>query len=247
MGEPVSSFGERIDFIYYVILWITGAVFVLTEGLLLWFLVKYRRREGRRAHYTHGSTKLEIAWTVVPFIIVLGIAWVSAQVWLEAKVPARTAAAGDDLALRVTAKQFEWNVTYPGADGEFDTADDFVKRNQLHVPVGRSIRVELRAEDVIHSFFLPDLRVKQDAVPGMMIPVWFQATKAGEYPLACAELCGMGHYRMRATLTVHEPDAFEEWLSAEIAGAAPEPAPAPADSAAVELGEEPADEGEERA
>lgn len=253
LSDPVSTFGERIDSIYYVILWITGAVFVLTEGLLLWCVVRYRRRDGRRAHYSHGNAKLEVAWTVIPFVIVLGIAWVSTQAWLEAKVPDRTAVAEDDLTLRVMAKQFEWNVTYPGPDGELDTPDDFVKRNQLHVPVGRAIRVELLAEDVIHSFFLPDLRVKQDAVPGMMIPVWFQATEAGEYPLACAELCGIGHYSMDATLTVHEVGGFEEWMSTEMGETTlePETVPAPADTAAVELdGEpanEPADEGEERA
>ncbi|HUP20992.1 MAG TPA: cytochrome c oxidase subunit II [Gemmatimonadota bacterium] len=249
LSEPVSTFGARIDSIYYVILWITGAVFVLTEGLLVYFVIKYRHREGRRAHYSHGNAKLEVAWTVIPFVIVLAIAWVSAEAWLEAKVPDRTAVAEGDVTMRVMAKQFEWNVTYAGPDGQLDTDDDFVKRNQLHVPVGAAVRIELMAEDVIHSFFLPDLRVKQDAVPGMMIPVWFQATRAGEYPLACAELCGLGHYRMRATLTVHEPDAYQEWLAAEteVAPPAPETVPAPADTAEVELGGEPADPGEERA
>lgn len=249
LSEPVSTFGERIDSIYYVILWITGAIFVLTEGLLVYFVVKYRRREGRRAHYTHGSAKLELTWTVIPFILVLVIAWVSAQAWLEAKVPARTPVSADDLNLRVTAKQFEWNVTYPGPDGRLDTDDDFVKRNQLHVPVGRNVRIELTSDDVIHSFFLPDLRVKQDAVPGMMIPVWFSATETGEYPLACAELCGLGHYRMRASLTVHEAEGFREWMAAEIGVPEPEPgaAPAAADTPDVDLGEEPVDEGEDRA
>lgn len=249
LTDPVSTFGGRIDDIYTVILWITGAIFVLTEGLLLWFVIRYRRRDDRRAHYSHGNAKMEIAWTVIPFVIVLVIAWASAGVWMEVKAADRTAAGPgeDDLYLEVSAKQFEWNVTYPGADDSLGTDDDFVKRNQLHVPVGRAVRIALTAEDVIHSFFLPDLRVKQDAVPGMVIPVWFQATETGEYPLACAELCGLGHYRMRATLTVHEPEAYEAWLAEETgaAGVEPDTTAAPADTASVELGEHEPDDGKE--
>ena len=128
--------------------------------------------------------------------------------------------------MRVAAKQFEWNVTYPGPDGRLDTADDFTDRNHLNLPLDRAVRIELTSEDVIHSFFLPDFRVKQDAVPGMMIPVWFEATKAGEYDWACAELCGLGHYRMRATVTVHEAGGFERWQAEEAAGAAARASPA---------------------
>jgi cytochrome c oxidase subunit 2 len=109
------------------------------------------------------------------------------------------------------AKQFEWNVTYPGPDGRLGTEDDFVRRNQLHIPVGRVVHVHLGAEDVIHSFFLPEFRVKQDAVPGRRQPVWFEAMETGTYTLGCAELCGLGHYRMRGTVTVHEADAFDSW------------------------------------
>ena len=181
MSEPVSTFGSEIDSIYYVILVITGVIFVLVEGALIVFMLKYRHREGRRAEYSHGHTTLEAVWTIVPFVLVMVIAWMSMDVWLEAKI-ADNHAPGDALPLRVTAKQFEWNVTYPGPDEKLDTADDFVKRNQLHLPVGRAVRVDLASEDVIHSFFLPEFRVKQDAVPGMVIPVWFEATAAGEYP-----------------------------------------------------------------
>lgn len=254
MTEPVSTFGGRIDDIYMLILWVTGAIFVLTEGLLLWFVFRYRRRDDRRAEYSHGNARLELAWTLIPFVIVLLIAWASADVWMEVKAADRTdsAATEADLYLQVSAKQFEWNVTYPGPDGELETDDDFVKRNQIHVPVGRAIRIDLTSEDAIHSFFLPEFRVKQDAVPGMVIPVWFQAIETGEYPIACAELCGLGHYRMRGSLTVHEPDAFEEWLASETGAAdvAPDTTAAPADTASVELGDagdSPADGKEERA
>jgi len=228
MSEPASTFGSKIDSIYYVILVITGVIFVLVEGALIVFLLKYRHREGRRAEYSHGHTKLEAVWTIIPFILVMAIAWMSMDVWLEAKI-ADGHAPADALPLRVTAKQFEWNVTYPGPDEKLDTPDDFVKRNQLHLPVGRAVRVDLASEDVIHSFFLPVFRVKQDAVPGMVIPVWFEATKVGEYPLGCAELCGLGHYRMRGSVTVHEAAAFDSWVAEEGSAPAAE-TPAPADT-----------------
>jgi cytochrome c oxidase subunit 2 len=123
----------------------------------------------------------------------------------------------------VTAKQFEWNVTYPGTDGQLGTADDFTERNQMRVPVDRTVHVTLAAEDVIHSFFLPSLRVKQDAVPGMTIPVWFEATKAGSYVLGCAELCGLGHYRMRGTVHVLAEAEFDSWYGEKALAAAPAP------------------------
>ena len=234
LPEPVSKFGAEIDSIYYLILVITGIIFVLVELALIVFMVKYRHREGRRAEYSHGSTRLEIVWTVVPFVLVMVIAWMSMRVWLEAKV-ADGHAPADALPIRVAAKQFEWNVTYPGPDERLDTADDFEKTNQLHLPVGRAVRIELTSDDVIHSFFLPDFRVKQDAVPGMTIGVWFEATTAGEYELACAELCGLGHYSMNASVTVHETAAFQSWVTAEGGQAPAVETPAPPDTSAADL------------
>ncbi len=232
LPEPVSSLGAEIDSIYYLILIITGVIFVLVEVALVVFLVRYRRRDGRRAEYSHGNKTAEVVWTVIPFVIVLYIAYASNEVWLKAKEADRTGSApADAVPMRVTAKQFEWNVTYPGPDGRLDTADDFTDRNHLDLPVNRAVRIELISEDVIHSFFLPDFRVKQDAVPGMVIPVWFEATKAGEYDWACAELCGLGHYRMRGSVTVHEAGGFERWQAEEAAGAAAKASPADTASA----------------
>lgn len=222
LPESASSFGPEIDSIYYLILVITGVIFVLTELALVWFLFRYRRREGHEAQYSHGNKTAEIVWTAIPFVLVLFIAFKSNEVWLQVKQADRNPAVTESaLPLRVVAKQFEWLVTYPGPDEELDTDDDYEVRNQVHVPVGRPIRIDLESEDVIHSFFIPAFRVKQDAVPGMTIPVWFQATEPGDYTLACAELCGLGHYRMRASVTVHEAEAFEAWMDEETgAGAA---------------------------
>ncbi len=211
MPETVSTYGPAIDQMYYVILVITGVVFFLTEGILIAFLIMYRHKEGRKAAYIHGSTKAEVIWTVTPFLIVMAIVLASKSSWDLVKDPANIPA--DAMQLLVTAKQFEWNVTYPGPDGRIGTDDDFTVRNQLHIPVNRAVRVNLRAEDVIHSFFLPEFRLKQDAIPGREIPVWFEATRTGEFTLGCAELCGLGHYRMKGTVYVHTEADFQSWAA----------------------------------
>ena len=213
MPESVSTFGPALDNLYYVILWITGIVFFATEITLVIFLVKYRHKDGRKADYIHGSNKAEVVWTVIPFVIVMGLAFYSKALWDEIRDPDLIPA--DAYPINVAAKQFEWNATYAGADGQFGTSDDFVSRNALHIPVDRPVVVFLEAEDVIHSFFLPDFRVKQDAVPGMTIPVWFQATRTGEFTLACAELCGLGHTTMDGTVFVHTEADFQTWLESQ--------------------------------
>jgi cytochrome c oxidase subunit 2 len=213
LPETVSTFGPALDDLYYVILWITGIVFFATEITLVVFMVKYRHREGRKAEYIHGSNKAEVIWTVIPFVIVMGLAFYSKALWDEIRDPDRIPP--DSFPINVMASQFEWNATYAGADGQFGTSDDFVSRNLLHIPVDRPVVVYLEAEDVIHSFFLPDFRVKQDAVPGMMIPVWFQATRTGEFTLACAELCGLGHYTMDGRVVVDSEADFQSWLDSQ--------------------------------
>jgi cytochrome c oxidase subunit II len=204
-----STFVGEIDWMYDTILVICGIAFVLVEGALVWFLWKYRGRPGRRAHYTHGNMKAEIIWSSVPAVVVVWIGLASAGGWnrIKAQVPA------DAIPLAIHAKQFEWNITYPGADGRIGGGDDFTVRSQLHVPVNRPVVATLEAEEVIHSFFIPQFRVKQDAVPGMRIRVWFRPTKVGSYEIACAELCGMGHYRMRGSVTVHTQEDYDRWVA----------------------------------
>jgi len=213
----VSTYGQTLDNLWLVILWVTGIVFFATEIVLLVFMVKYRHREGRKAEYIHGSNKAEFIWTSITFVIVMVLAVYSKGIWDEIRdqdlIPA------DAYEIQMLATQFEWNANYTGADGLFDTADDFISRNVLHIPVGRPVVVQLMAQDVIHSFFLPEFRVKQDAVPGMITPVWFEATTTGEYTLACAELCGLGHYTMGGTVIVHTEADFQDWLAEQQAAA----------------------------
>ena len=206
-----SSYAGDIDFLYYVIFVITGIAFIVVEVGIVWFLIKYRGRPGRRATYTHGNLLAEVIWTAVPAVTVVVLGIMSGRVW--DRIKGRDAVPPDALPYRVTARQFEWNVTHPGPDGQLDTPDDFTLRNDMHIPVGRPVVVHLASEDVIHSFFVPAFRIKQDAVPGMHIRIWFAATEAGAYELGCAELCGLGHYRMRAIVTAQEDSDFRQWMA----------------------------------
>lgn len=208
LPENVSTFGGEIDYLFYVIYYITGAVFILVTALMILFLILYRRREGRRAVYSHGNTALEITWTVVPAVILVALAFMSASTWAKVKRHAPPT----DFQVQVTAKQFNWEIVYPGPDGKFGTPDDFQIENDMHVPVNKVVHIILKSKDVIHSFFLPNLRVKQDAVPGRDILVWFEATKPGKYELPCAELCGFGHSGMRGWLYVDTPERYEQWV-----------------------------------
>jgi len=207
LPEDVSTFGPKVDQIFYLIYYITGITFIGVTVTLIAFLILYRHQEGRRATYTHGNTTLEIAWTIAPAVILVMLGFISKARWDEIKGPPPPA----DVNVRVTAMQFNWEILYPGADGQFDTADDYQVLNDLHVPENKVVQVHLRSKDVIHSFFLPNLRVKQDALPGKEITVWFQATKAGEYAIPCAELCGFGHSGMQGRLFVDDPTAYEAW------------------------------------
>jgi cytochrome c oxidase subunit 2 len=211
LPEDVSTFGPKIDHLFYLIYYITSGTFVLVMTLLVVFLVLYRHREGRRATYTHGNTSLEVVWTIVPAVILVFLGVSSKGLWDEIKENAPPG----DVQIRVTAKQFNWEITYPGPDGTFDTADDVQVDNDLHVPVNKVVRIALGSKDVIHSFFVPQLRLKQDALPGRRIPVWFQATKAGSYEIPCAELCGFGHSGMKGQLIVQDPAAYAAWKDAQ--------------------------------
>ena len=208
LPENVSTFGAEIDYLFYLIYYITGAVFILVTFLMILFLILYRHREGRRAVYSHGNTALEITWTIVPTVVLLVLSFMSVSSWGKIK----SHAPPSDFQLQVTGKQFNWEIVYPGPDGKFGTEDDFQIDNDMHVPVNKVVRIILKSRDVIHSFFVPQLRLKQDAVPGRDILVWFEATKPGKYELPCAELCGFGHSGMRGWLYVHTPEDYQKWV-----------------------------------
>jgi cytochrome c oxidase subunit 2 len=223
LPENVSTYGRDIDWLFELIYYITGITAILVFATMLVFLVMYKDRPGRRARYTHGNTTLEIVWTVVPSLILVILTFLSAPAWSKIKIQPPPAS---DFVVQVTAKQFNWQVTYPGADGKFGTADDKTLLDEMHVPVNKVVHVNLRSQDVIHSFFVPQFRMKQDAVPGREIVQWFEATKTGKYELPCAELCGFGHSGMRGWIYVHTPDDYTKWAAENLTAAA---APAAAD------------------
>ena len=209
-----STFAASVDRLFLIILIVTGVAFFLVEGILVYFLLRYRQREGRRATYVHGSRRLEAAWTLGTGFMLISLALYQYGAWTRIKIdlPEESAA----LVVGVAANQFEWEPTYPGPDGQLCTADDLRSAvNELHFPVGQPVVVHLKSEDVLHSFFVPELRVKQDAVPGRPVRLWFEATQPGKYQIACAELCGLGHYRMRANVTVEPPADFSSWVSGQ--------------------------------
>jgi len=208
LPENVSTYGKDIDRLFYLIYYITGATFLLVAVAMVAFLILYRHKEGRRARYTHGNTTLEIIWTIVPAVILVVLSFMSQATWgnIKGHMPP------GDVHVQVTAKQFNWEVTYPGPDGKLGTEDDLEIENEVHVPVNKVILVHLKSKDVIHSFFLPNFRLKQDAVPGREIQAWFQATKPGRYELPCAELCGFGHSGMRGWVFVHPADEYDQWV-----------------------------------
>jgi len=212
LPENVSTYGSDIDAILSLIYSVTLVWFFLTIGAIALFLILYRRREGRRAAYIRGDKLSEAAWILIPVVVVLAL-----DLWMDfrgsdawAKVKGRVPAS--DFRVQVAAKQFNWEIIYPGPDGKFGTADDLTLDNELHVPVNQVVRVTLKSKDVIHSFFLPNLRLKQDILPGREIEAWFQATKPGRYEMPCSELCGFGHSGMNGWLYVYPPDEYQKWV-----------------------------------
>lgn len=231
--DHVSTFGENIDRMFNVILVITTIAFIGTQAILAYVLFKFSSHSGR-AQYIHTHHMLELVWTLVPAAILVFIAFYQFSAWSEAKLDNHIPDSAKSRPLaEVVGTQFDWRIRYPGIDGLpgkanvddngdgkvddwsevlYPGSDDFESINELHFPVNKPQMILLTSRDVLHSFFLPHFRVKQDAVPGMTINVWFQGTKEGAYDLVCAELCGWGHYRMRGTVTVQSQESFDQWL-----------------------------------
>lgn len=209
LPQSISSIGQEIDFFFEVIYYITITVFILVTATLVSILVKYRAKNVRRAHYSIGSLKLEILWTTVTFLALSILALASKPLWSKIKQTIPPSAN----VIEVTGKQFNWEIRYPGPDNMFGTQDDYQIDNNLYVPVNQVVRVILKSKDVIHSFFVPNLRLKQDAIPGREIIAWFEAEKTGEYEIPCAELCGFGHSGMLGRLFVLSEKNYQDWLT----------------------------------
>lgn len=241
--EAITAEGRNVDTQFMRTLWVTGVTFVLSQLALAWLVVRFRNR-GQRAAYSHGNTTLEIIWTTATVIVFVGLGFMARDTWASLHF---RSAGPDALRIEVTAQQFAWNFRYPGADGQWGRLkvseisdsggnpvgldpDDPAARDDLVMPVfavpaGREVELVLKTKDVTHSFFVRELRLKQDTVPGMEIRVHFTAEKPGQYEVACAELCGLGHHRMRSFMTVLSPADYEKWLAEQIQFKAEEMAP----------------------
>jgi len=206
-----SSSGRDIDHLFDIVLGITGIVFVGTQIALVWAAWRFAARGGRTAQYFHGSQRLEVVWTIIPSAILVFIALYQMGTWAQIKF--RSSLPKVQPLAEITARQFQWMIRYPGPDGRLGTVDDLHTVNDLRFVKGAPTVIHLKSQDVLHSLFLPQLRIKQDAVPGLTIPVWFDADTAGHYELVCAELCGWGHYKMRGNVTVYGSQAdFDRWM-----------------------------------
>src|SRR5581483_5790964 len=180
------DYGPRIDSLYSLIMWIVVIIFFLTEGALVLFIILYRHRPDRKAVYSHGSKVAEIIWSVIPALILIWLALYQQKTWSYIKEEFPDAR--EAMVVEAFPEQFAWNFRYPGAKGEFGEADDIMTINQLHVPLNKKILVKMTAKDVIHSFFVPFARVKQDAVPGMQSKVWFVVDKMGCWDLSTQKM-----------------------------------------------------------
>jgi len=209
LPENISADGGDMDFLFYVIYYITSATFILVAVCMVAFLILYRQKPGVRATYTHGNNTLEIIWTITPAIFLVVIMLLSQPSWAKFKLDRP---ANPDVRIGVIAKQFNWIVVYPGPDGKLGTKDDVKLDNQVNVPVNKTVLISMTGQDVIHSFFIPQARVKQDIVPGRETAVWFKPIKTGKFEIPCAELCGMGHSGMNGELVVHTAESYKAFL-----------------------------------
>lgn len=214
----INEHGQVIDNLFMFILYLTGIIFVGTGVALFYFLWKYDAAQNTEpVKYSHGSHTLEVIWSIIPAAALLFIAIYQMRAWADAKMYRPTVTVAGQTVPKpalaeVTARQFEWRIRYAGKDGIVGTPDDLQIVNELHVPIDEDVVIKIKSMDVLHSFFLPNLRVKQDTVPGMKQHVWFRANRAGTYDIVCAELCGWGHYKMRGSLTVESREDFDRWI-----------------------------------
>jgi cytochrome c oxidase subunit II len=230
---PASAHAGEIDLVLTLVHALMLVLFVGWSAYFLWVLVRFRsgrqpraNRAGARGRFALAT---EVGVVVAEVVLLVGFAL---PLWFARTSAGPTGA--PPIAIRVVAEQFAWNVHYPGADGQFGAtsvrlvsssnpigldrtspfgADDLVTINEIHLPIHRPVMIQLSSKDVIHSFGVAAMRVKQDAIPGLLSPIWFTPTVAGDFDIACAQLCGLAHYRMRGVIIVESDDAYRKFLA----------------------------------
>jgi cytochrome c oxidase subunit 2 len=229
---PAASNWGSIDTTLFITLVITGIFFIAVTLFMAVAVIRYRHKAGRRADYQPENKKLEGWLIVVTTLGIVGMLAPGLVVYDDfVRVPQ------DAHELEVVAQQWQWTFRFPGQDGKLGKSDVkfidsinplgldrndplgqddvLIKSNEVHLPLGQPVKVLLRSKDVLHNFYIPQIRSKMDMVPGMVTHFWFTPTQVGKYEVLCAEYCGVGHYNMRGFMTVEEPAAFEQWLSGQ--------------------------------
>ncbi|MGE5648181.1 MAG: cytochrome c oxidase subunit II [Acidobacteriota bacterium] len=194
-----TAYAGQVDSLYLFLIWVTIFFFLLVAGLIAVFVLKYRRRAagGLTPDISH-NTALEVVWTVIPLALVIVIFFWGFRSYMEAQV-----APADALEIQVSAKKWVWVFEYP---------DGTRSLNEMHVPLGKPVKLVMNSEDVIHSFYVPTFRIKQDVVPNRYTTLWFDATEPGMHRLLCAEYCGRGHSDMGGKIFVDDEAKYRDWL-----------------------------------
>lgn len=198
--ESASTTAGRVDALYIFLVLVSAIMTVLIFTTLIVFAVKFRKRRGRPAEQIEGSTVLEITWSIIPFAVFMSFFVWGAVIYFQERTPPQ-----DAMEVYTVAKQWMWKFEHAGGQREI---------NELHVPMGRDVKLIMTSQDVIHSFYVPAFRIKQDVLPGRYTTFWFHATKAGTYHLFCAEYCGTQHSGMIGWIIVMEPRDYEAWMTA---------------------------------
>src|SRR5260370_760222 len=204
--EQASTIARSVDQLYFFLTAITLFFTALIFSVIFYFMIKYRRRSpDERPKAIEGSFPLEVLWTAIPTLIVAVIfVWASVLYFRNSEAPRGA------MEILVTGKQWMWKVEHPEGQREI---------NEVHVPLGRPVKLTMTSEDVIHDFFVPAFRVKKDVLPGRYTTLWFQATKVGTFHLFCAQYCGAFHAGMMGSIIVQEPSEYERWLAGGAAAA----------------------------
>jgi cytochrome c oxidase subunit II len=233
---PITEVGVTVDHQYALTLAVTATVFILSQLGLAYAVFRFRDH-GQKAHFTRGSNTLEAVWTTATIVLFLGLGLMGHKAWAEVRF---TQAAPDAIQVEVTANQFVFNFRYPGADGKFGKLDpkqisastgnplgidandpagkDDIVVPTLTVPVNHEVNLLIRSQDVIHNFYVRELRIQQDAMPGMVIPLHFTPNTIGQYEVVCTQLCGLGHSRMHSYLNVVSDADYDTFLKQQAAG-----------------------------
>ena len=210
--DVASSYAADIDSVVLLIASLVGGPFIVAEILLIYFVIKFRKKSGVKAKYITGENKKDKRWVSYPHYLVLLfdiiIISFAIQVWVKVKQDLPPA----DHTIMITAQQWGWVFSYPGEDGEFDTPDDIRTTNKLYVEINKVYHFKLHSKDVLHNFSVPVFRLKQDVIPGREILGWFKPIKSGEYDIQCAEMCGIGHGLMGARISILEKEKFKNML-----------------------------------